>query len=55
MKAIQTKFIPATNTKGSRIKAFDCDDNSITIPYPYELDSPCAHKKAAIALRDKGE
>lgn len=29
MKAIQLKILPATNTKPTRLKAFDMDDNSI--------------------------
>ena len=53
MKAIQTKYIGATNTRGSRIKAFDEDGNSTTIPYPHELSGEEVHRKAAEALRDK--
>ena len=53
MKAIITKYLGATNTKGSRIKASDGGRNSVTIPYPHELDSEDAHRKAAEALRDK--
>ncbi len=53
MKAISTKYIGPTNTRGSRIKAFDCDNNAVTIPYPYELSGEDVHRKAAEALRDK--
>lgn len=53
MKAIITKYFGPTNTRGSRIKATDGDRCSITIPYPHELDSEEAHRKAAEALRDK--
>lgn len=53
MKAIQTTYKGPTNYRGSRIIASDCDGNRITIPYPHELDSPDAHRKAAEALRDK--
>jgi len=53
MKAIITKYIGATNTKGARIKAYDMDNNSITIPYPYNLSGIAVYQKAAIALKDK--
>ena len=53
MKAIMTKYIAPTNTKGSRIKAYDCDNNSITMPYPYELSGEEVFKASAIALCDK--
>lgn len=48
MKAIQTKYIPDTNTSGSRIKAFDCDNNSVTIKYASDATNP--HRDAALAL-----
>jgi hypothetical protein len=50
MKAILTKYLGATNTKPGRVKAYDCDNNSITIPYDHELIQGMAHKKAAEAL-----
>lgn len=56
MKAIQTKYLPPTNTKGLRIKAFDFDGNSVTIS-AYNLpgddlsDSACRH--AAHAFLNK--
>jgi hypothetical protein len=54
MKAIQTKYLPCTNTKGSRIKAWTEGGNSITIGYPHELpQGEEAHKKAAEALKAK--
>ena len=53
MKAIQTKYMGPTNFKGSRIKASDCDGNTLTIPYPHELSGEDVHRKAAEALRDK--
>jgi hypothetical protein len=49
MQAIQTKYIPATNTLGSRIKA-SCERGSITIDYPHELSGDNVHRAAAIAL-----
>jgi hypothetical protein len=52
MQAITTKFLGATNTRGSRIKA-TCDAGSVTISYPHELNYREAHRKAAQALADK--
>jgi hypothetical protein len=53
MKAIMTKYLPATNNKGSRIKAYDCDKNSITIGYPHELSGEKVFKSAAVKLCEK--
>jgi len=53
MKAIQTKYLSPTNTKGARIKAFDFDGNSITIPHDYECNDSGAYYKAACAFLDK--
>lgn len=50
MAIIETKYLPATNTKGSRIKACDRIGNSVTIDYPYELSGSNCHKKAAMQL-----
>lgn len=50
MKAIMTKYIPCSETKGSRIKAYDSDNNSITIGYPHELSGEAVYKKVAIEL-----
>jgi len=49
MQAIVTKYLPCTNTRGSRIKAW-CERGSITIPYPHELGSDFKHRSAAEAL-----
>jgi hypothetical protein len=51
-QAILSKYIPATNTKGSRIKAY-CERGSITIPYPYELSGAACHREAVYALLAK--
>jgi hypothetical protein len=48
-QAIETKYIKATNTRGSRIKA-TAWGGSITIGYDYALDTDGAHKAAADAL-----
>jgi hypothetical protein len=50
MKAIVTKYISATNTRGSRIAASDEDGNKVTIPYPHELSGEAVHRRAAEAL-----
>ena len=49
MQAIQTKYLPATNTKQSRIKAW-CNAGSVTIGYPHEHSEADAHYSAAQAL-----
>jgi len=53
MKAITTKYYGPTNTKGSRIKAFDCDRNTVTLSYDSALNSTNNHMKAAKALVEK--
>ncbi len=53
MKAIQTKYLPATNTLGSRVKAWAEGGNAVTIPYPHELSGAEVHRAAAQALVDK--
>lgn len=53
MKAIKTIYLGATNTRSSRIKATDCDRNSITLSWDHSLDTNGNHKKAAKALCDK--
>lgn len=45
MQAIQTKYLPATNTRGSRIKA-TCERGSITIDYPHDLSGDEVHREA---------
>ena len=52
MQAIQTRYLGATNTRGSRIKA-SCAAGSITIVYPHELSGQAVHRKAAEALVSK--
>ena len=52
LQAIVTKYLPATNTRGSRIKA-TCAGGSITTPYDYELDIDAQHHAAAIGLCNK--
>jgi len=52
MQAIQTKYLPATNFKPSRIKAW-CDAASIIVTYSYEHDVSGEHYAAAQALAVK--
>lgn len=49
MQAIITKFLPATNFKGSRIKAI-CDRGSITTAYPHDLSGDACHIHAVDML-----
>jgi hypothetical protein len=53
MKAIETKYLGPTDTKGARITASDSDGNRVTISYPHDLSGEAVHRKAAEALRDK--
>jgi hypothetical protein len=54
MIAIQTKYLKATNTRGSRIKAWVSGrDWSATIPYPHELSYEQAYFAAAKAFVKK--
>ena len=50
MQAIETKYLPATNTRGSRIKATSASGISVTVPYPHELSGMACHWEAARAL-----
>lgn len=49
MQAIQTKYLPVTNTKGSRIKA-TCAAKSITVGWDYGLNIEDNHTQAAMLL-----
>ena len=54
MKAIETRFIPATSIKPSRISATDNDGNRVIISYPSNVgDQEATHRVAALALCDK--
>ncbi len=52
MQAIQTKWIPATNTKPYRLKAW-CERGSVTISQPDEVTGERAHVYAADKLVEK--
>lgn len=51
MKAIITKYLCATNNRGSRIKA-SCGAGgvSVVVPYDHELNGQDNHGAAAVAL-----
>ena len=58
MQAIHTKFIGATNSRGSRIKAYTAGafgrkGFETTIPYDHACDSLGAHFQAVKALIEK--
>lgn len=52
MIVIKTKYLPASNTKGSRIKA-EADRFSVTVPYNHALNDVYVHFEAVKALIKK--
>jgi hypothetical protein len=52
MQAIQTKYISATNTRGSRIRA-KCARGSITVSWSYDLTEEANHVEAVRVLTDR--
>lgn len=53
MKAIHTKYIPASHLKPSRIKAYAFGGLSVTISFPYVFDGARCHFEAVKALVEK--
>lgn len=53
MQAIHTKYIPASNVKGSRIKATSDSGLTVTISYPHEFSGHLVHFEAVKALAAK--
>ena len=53
MKAIITKYLPATDTKGSRIKASAEGVKSVVISWNYVLGIEANHAAAARGLCEK--
>ena len=53
MKAITTRYLGCTDTKGSRFVATTEGGNRITISYDYSLNAEENHKRVALALCDK--
>lgn len=52
MQAIKTKYLPATNYRGSRVKA-ECCAGSLIIPYDYSMEVIELHRLAATILIKK--
>ena len=52
MQAITTKYIPATNFRGSRIKA-SCQAGSIILHWDDSMNSENNHRNAAMQLAGK--
>lgn len=50
MIAIQTKYLPPTNTRGARIKAWVQDGQSVIVPYDYSLSGVHVHFAAVEEL-----
>jgi len=53
MVAIETKFIPPTNHRGARVKAFTESGLSVTIPWEHGDGVEANHVAAAQALAHK--
>jgi hypothetical protein len=53
MIAIHTKFIPPTNNRGSRIKAFTSSGFTVTVPYDHGFSHEMVHFEAVKALIKK--
>lgn len=54
MKAICTRYLGPTNTRGARIKAYDEDGNSIVVGYPHHISgNERIHRTAVDALCSK--
>ena len=49
MQAIQTKYMPRTDERGSLIKA-NCERGSIIISYPFDLSGDEVHREAVRQL-----
>jgi len=50
MQYIKTRYLPATNNTGSRIKATASNGVSLTIAYDYSLNEEPLHAQAALRL-----
>jgi hypothetical protein len=51
-EAIVTKYLPATNTKGARVKA-ECDAMSVTLPWDHSKTHGANHDAAVETLIEK--
>lgn len=51
MRAVYTKYIPATDRRSARIKAYTCDGlESLTRPIDYDLNEVARHATVARAF-----
>lgn len=50
MKAIRVRYLPATDTKGARLRADDGDGNSAVVGYPHAERDEDKHLVAVRAL-----
>lgn len=50
MKAITTRYLGPTETRGARIRASEGDGRSVTVPWDYSLDTEANHIAAAREL-----
>lgn len=50
---IQTKYLPVTNTRGARVKAFTSNGHSAIVPFDHSLNTLDAHFAAVKALKKK--
>lgn len=54
MQTITTKYLPATNSRGARVKAgHTAGAHTVTLSYDYTLNSEANHRMAAAALAVK--
>jgi len=53
MKAILTRYLPATNTRGTRIKAMAEGVASLTVAYDYAGENADNHYAAARAMQKR--
>jgi len=55
MIAIETRYLPPTNTRGARIKAwtFGRVRLSVTVPYDHSLSGVAVHHAAVVALVER--
>ena len=53
MVAIMTKYLGPTNTRGSRIKAYTANGQSVTVSWDHALDADENHENAARVLIEK--
>jgi hypothetical protein len=53
MQTITTKYLGATESRGSRIKATTTMGESVTVPYDHSKSNEAVHRVAFLALMEK--